>query len=175
MARDVAQLADHLGLDRYDLVGYSMGAVVAATTATDDRGVRRLVLGGIGGAPQSIPNYARCDAVDAPAGRAAGVGQRRRARASRRGTVPDARERRRASARRARRVAQANADAGVVDAAAINVPTLVIVGADDELAEQPDVLAKAIPGAALVTVPGDHLGALARRELHAAIVGFLSD
>ncbi|WP_460493429.1 alpha/beta fold hydrolase [Dactylosporangium cerinum] len=48
MARDLAGLLDTLGLDTVDLVGYSMGAVVAAVFASTDDRVRRLVLSGVG-------------------------------------------------------------------------------------------------------------------------------
>ena len=50
MALDVAELADHLGLDAFDLVGYSMGGVTAVIVASQERRVRRLVIGGIGSA-----------------------------------------------------------------------------------------------------------------------------
>lgn len=46
MARDVNALARHLGLDSYDLMGYSMGARVAVETALMFRGPRSLVLAG---------------------------------------------------------------------------------------------------------------------------------
>ncbi len=48
MARDVAALADHLGLDHFDLVGYSMGAIVSVVAATQEPRIRRLVVGGVG-------------------------------------------------------------------------------------------------------------------------------
>ena len=173
LARDVAQLADHLGLDRYDLVGYSMGAVVAATTATDDRRVRRLVLGGIGGAtvdPQlraarresMRPLAEQLEAGDDTAMAQAAGGLFR--------TLASGDTQAHAALAAA---AQANAAADIVDAAAITAPTLVLVGADDVLAGQPDVLAEAIPDATLVIVPGDHLSALARPELRGALVDFL--
>lgn len=46
MARDVNALARHLGLESYDLMGYSMGARVAVETALMFRGPRSLVLAG---------------------------------------------------------------------------------------------------------------------------------
>jgi pimeloyl-ACP methyl ester carboxylesterase len=48
MARDLAGLTTELGLDRFDLVGYSMGAIIALLTAASDHRVRRLVVGGVG-------------------------------------------------------------------------------------------------------------------------------
>ena len=46
MSRDVNALAAHLGLDDYDLMGYSMGAKVAVETALVFGNIRKLVLVG---------------------------------------------------------------------------------------------------------------------------------
>jgi pimeloyl-ACP methyl ester carboxylesterase len=48
MARDLLSLCDHLGLERFDLVGYSMGAVVALIVASTTARARRLVAAGVG-------------------------------------------------------------------------------------------------------------------------------
>jgi pimeloyl-ACP methyl ester carboxylesterase len=48
MALDVSELIDSLGVGEVDLVGYSMGSVVALIVASRDRRVRRLVAGGVG-------------------------------------------------------------------------------------------------------------------------------
>src|SRR6476619_652487 len=69
MAEDVRALLDHLGVPRADVMGYSMGARIAAflALAHPDR-VRSLILGGLGsrrvdgaGLPTSI-----ADALEAP-------------------------------------------------------------------------------------------------------------
>ncbi|MGB7036865.1 MAG: alpha/beta hydrolase, partial [Xanthobacteraceae bacterium] len=69
MAEDVSALLDHLGLPRADVMGYSMGARIAAylALAHPDR-VRSVVLGGLGmhlvegvGLPDTI-----ADALEAP-------------------------------------------------------------------------------------------------------------
>ena len=57
----------------------------------------------------------------------------------------------------------------------IDVPALVLVGADDPLTAGADRLAAAIPGARLQVVPGDHLGAVGRPEFAEAIVAFLTE
>jgi pimeloyl-ACP methyl ester carboxylesterase len=41
-------LLDLIGEPQFDLVGYSMGAVVALLVASEDARVRRLVVGGVG-------------------------------------------------------------------------------------------------------------------------------
>lgn len=48
LARDIVGLIDLLNVQSYDLVGYSMGAMIAIHTAVRDVRVRRLVLSGTG-------------------------------------------------------------------------------------------------------------------------------
>src|SRR5512138_3733492 len=48
MARDLSILLDVLEYTEVDLIGYSMGGVVAAITATRDARIRRLILSGVG-------------------------------------------------------------------------------------------------------------------------------
>src|SRR5215471_17819333 len=70
MADDVRALLDHLGIGRADVMGYSMGARIAAFFAHGNgTRLRRAVLGGLGirlvdgvGLPESI-----ADALEAPA------------------------------------------------------------------------------------------------------------
>src|SRR5262249_5911374 len=69
MAEDVRALMDHLGLARVDVMGYSMGARIAAFLAlAHPARVRALILGGLGirlvdgvGLPETI-----ADALEAP-------------------------------------------------------------------------------------------------------------
>ncbi|MFD7660716.1 alpha/beta fold hydrolase, partial [Actinosynnema sp. NPDC059797] len=48
MARDLRAVVAALGVPAVDLVGYSMGAVVALLAAAEEPAVRRLVVGGVG-------------------------------------------------------------------------------------------------------------------------------
>jgi pimeloyl-ACP methyl ester carboxylesterase len=48
MARDVVELVAGLDLGSFDLVGYSLGAIVAASVARMSDGIARLVLAGMG-------------------------------------------------------------------------------------------------------------------------------
>lgn len=69
MAEDAKRLLDHLGIERADVVGYSMGARVGAQMALHfPQAVRSLIMGGLGyhlvdgvGLPQTV-----ADALEAP-------------------------------------------------------------------------------------------------------------
>src|SRR4051812_1770405 len=70
MAQDARAVLDHLGIERADVMGYSMGARITAFLALEEPArVRSIVLGGLGhhlvagvGLPMGI-----ADAMDAPA------------------------------------------------------------------------------------------------------------
>lgn len=174
MARDVATLIDVLGVDRIDLVGYSMGAIVSLLTATQQGRVRRLAVGGVGAGivevggvdTRAIPNDLLADALlaDDPASIAHPGAAGFRLFADAVGAD------RKALAAQARSV---HSEPIAVDR--ISIPTLVLAGREDPLAERPEVLRDAIPNARLVSVPGDHLGALAASEFAPALVAFLNE
>lgn len=172
MATDLAELCTHLELESFDLVGYSMGGVVSLLMAGSDPRVRRLVVGGLGAKlaeggleplATSGPAVAEALEVDDPT------------------TVTDPRARsfrdfadsigaeREALAAHVRSIRHSEIDLG-----AIAVPTLVLAGAEDPLARDPDVLAGAIPGAELAVVPGDHLRAVGTGQFRDALIRFLT-
>lgn len=172
MAEDLMALADLLvGQADYDLVGYSMGAIVALLAATRDPRVRRLVVGGVGAGvvelggvdTRAVGKEAIRDALladDLTSVSPAAAGFR---------TFVDA--------VRGDRVALAAQAQALHDTPipldTITAPTLVLPGRDDHLAVRPEVLAAAIPGATLQVVAGDHLRAVGQPDFHAALVGFL--
>ncbi|HEY3831466.1 MAG TPA: alpha/beta hydrolase [Acidimicrobiia bacterium] len=173
MADDVQQLVDHLGFERYDLAGYSMGGVVSATVASRDHRVQRLVLGGVGGA-----------LVDREL---VGRRQQRMARVVDGLEATDASQVSDPSGAAFRNFAKATgADLLALAAVArgggreriavenITAPTLVLVGDDDALAQRADLLAAAIEGATLTVVPGNHLSAVAKPEFRDALVAFFA-
>ena len=173
MAADVVALLDHLGAPRVALVGYSMGAEIAALVASTDRRVAALVLGGVGAGmvERDGPgdgaggNAAIADALvsDDPAvtSRPEVAGFRMLADFIRADRVALA-----AVARAAR--------SAPMDLQAISAPTLVVAGTEDAMAERPEVLASAIDGAVLVPVPGDHLGAVGQPAFADALVSFVA-
>ncbi|MGE0045583.1 MAG: alpha/beta fold hydrolase [Hyphomonadaceae bacterium] len=172
MARDLAELADHLKLTRFDLAGYSMGAIVSLIAATQEPRIRKLVIGGIG------EGVIARGGVDTRVIGAAAIAKAMRADDV--STLPAAAARFRlfADSTGADRLALA-AHAERVHAAPIpldriKAPTLVIAGDADDLARNPQALADAIPDAQLEIVEGDHLRAVAAPRFAAAIVAFLA-
>ncbi|GAA4803788.1 alpha/beta hydrolase [Streptomyces ziwulingensis] len=172
MARDVSALLDLLGEEQVDLVGYSMGAIVALLTAVRDRRVRRLVVGGVGaGVPE-------CGGVDSRV--IGGPALQHALRTDDPGSITDPTA---AGFRafvdavggdRAALAAQAaSAHAEPIPLDRIEAPTLVLAGRDDPLAARPEVLAAAVPGATLRTVAGDHFGALRDPDFVGHLLGFL--
>ncbi len=170
MARDAQVVLDHLGVEEVDVVGYSMGAMVAARLVPVEPRTRALVLGGVGAtvapprtggrAPEAIAAALLADdpsSIENASGKAFrqfadATGADRQALAA---------------------LSRSSALRFEVRFDAITVPTLVVVGADDTLIRSPGELADRLPSARLVTVAGDHLGAPYDPAFARAIVDFL--
>lgn len=176
MAKDFVAVLDAFGLTQpVDVVGYSMGAfnTLRLASIAPER-VRSIVLGGIGGGSLErlgrgggIRNLAEALETDDPSSISDPTAKGFRVFAEATGAD-----------RLALAAMQRSRSMGTItkeDLAAIAVPALVAVGAGDDLAGSADGLAALIPGAKAVTVPGDHLGAVAEPELSQAITGFLRD
>jgi pimeloyl-ACP methyl ester carboxylesterase len=171
MAEDVRALLDHLGLRRADIMGYSMGARIAAflALAHPDR-VRAAVLGGLGfrlvegvGLPDTI-----ADALEAPslAEVADPVAYMFRAFAEQ--TKSDLRAL--AACMRGSRQTLSRGEA-----AQIAVPVMVAVGEKDPIAGSPEALAALIPGATALVIPGrDHMLAVGDRVFKSGVLEFLA-
>jgi pimeloyl-ACP methyl ester carboxylesterase len=173
MAGDVIALLDLLGVTEVDLVGYSMGAIVSLLTTIRDPRVRRLVVGGVGagvvevggldtrviGGDRLLHALRTDDPATVTDPAAAGFRQFVEA----------------VGGDRLALAAQAAAvHAAPIPLAMIKVPTLVLAGESDPLATRPAVLAEAIPGAVLHTVPGDHMSALRAATFIPTLTGFLN-
>lgn len=171
MARDIAGLVTSLGIEAYDLVGYSMGAVIAAIAGSTDRRIRGLVLGGVGEAvpllggvdTRELDNLAMAAALEAESdeGLAPGwIGLRRFA--DKQGND------RLALAAQARAI-----NATPIALGEITAKTMVLAGDADPLAIRPEALAAAIPGATLTLVPGDHTSSRLGPAFTEALLDFL--
>ncbi|MDZ4827115.1 MAG: alpha/beta fold hydrolase [Actinomycetota bacterium] len=169
MPRDAQALLDHLGVDEVDIVGYSMGALVATRLVPVEPRTRSVVFGGVG--------------ASLVEGR--GVTTRRElaegllADEPRSVTNPLARAFRRFADRMgADRFALAGIQqaprAKRPDLTKITVPALVLVGDGDTIAKNPQELAAALPRATARIVSGDHLDAMYDALFSAHIVQFLS-
>ncbi len=173
MARDVGALLDHLELGAVDVVGYSMGAIVSLVLAVEDPRVRALVVGGVGRAVVELGGLdtgetsnleiAEALVTDDPAITKRPDVAKFRMLADLMGADREALA---AVARAAR--------SGPLALNRISARTLVVAGVDDPLAREPGLLAGAIPGAELTTVPGDHLGAVGEAAFADTIVEFLA-
>jgi pimeloyl-ACP methyl ester carboxylesterase len=171
MAGDVVRLMDHLGIDRADLMGYSMGGGIALDLLMrHPQRLGRVVLGGVGGAtrrPADSSAIADALAADDPSAVSSAVARGFREFAQQRGNDLKALA---ACIRRGRSRPDPEALAG------IKVPVLVVVGEKDDLVGRADTLADAIPGARLVTVPDrDHLTVVPDGRYKEAVFSFLGE
>ncbi len=173
MARDLAVLFELIGASQVDLVGYSMGAVVALIFASEGDRVRRLVLGGVGSGiiecggvdRRAISNetiIVALEAEDSAETREPGAAAYRMLADALGGD-------RKALAAQARAVFR-----GEIALERIAAPTLVLAGDADPLAIRPEVLSEAIPDARLQILSGDHVGAIADPRFKHSIVEFLA-
>jgi pimeloyl-ACP methyl ester carboxylesterase len=176
MARDLGALVAELGLDEIDLVGYSMGAVVALLYASRGEVVRRLVIGGVGS------GVVECGGVDRRIVSNESIKKALEAENSEEvaGLDPAAAAFRRLAdalgADRRALLAQASSihrDGVALDQ--ITAPLLLLAGAEDPLADRPEVLVAEIPDAHLRLLSGDHMAVVGDPDFAASIVAFLED
>jgi pimeloyl-ACP methyl ester carboxylesterase len=173
MSGDIVKLMDHLGIGSADLMGYSMGARLAlsAAIAHPDR-FSHVVLGGVGGRlfePLQGDNRmtAAMEAED-PNDISDPLLRSFRHFADEQG------EDRHALAALSR--ANFRVDDMAPDCARVNVPVLVVAGARDQLAGDPQFLANAFPKGRSVELPGcDHFSAIPHGLFKAAVFNFLDD
>ena len=170
MAADVLALMDHLRIWQADVIGYSMGARIAAhlALAAPER-VRRLVLGGLGihliegvGLPPAI-----AEAMEAPELADLTDPVQRMFRAF-------------ADANRSDRVALAacirgsRQVLGAADVARITQPVLVAIGTADEVSGAARPLAALMPNAKVLDIEGrDHNRAVGDASFKAGVLQFL--
>jgi pimeloyl-ACP methyl ester carboxylesterase len=172
MAGDAHALIKHLGLPRADVMGYSMGARIAAFVASEHpEQVRSLGMGGLGmhlvdgvGLPETI-----AEALEAPSLADVTDPQGRAFRAFAEQTKSD----RRALAACIRGSRQTMTRE---QAAAIKVPTLIAVGTKDTIAGSAESLSAVLPRARALAIPNrDHMLAVGDKAFQAGVLEFLKE
>jgi len=171
MAEDVRALIDHLDIERTDVMGYSMGARIAAFLAVNHpERARSVILGGLGirlvdgvGLPETIAGALEAPSladVSDPAGRAF--------RAFAEQTKSDLKAL--AACMRGSRQTLSRAQV-----AGIGKPVLVAVGTKDPVAGSGPALAALIPGAQALDIPDrDHMLAVGDKVFKAGVLDFLN-
>jgi len=167
MAEDVVRVLDHLGIERADYLGYSMGARIGLelVLARPER-LRRAVLGGLGA--WSVDNRSELIA--------------RRLRGDE--TVTDATAVQFQTFAAARPTNDLEALACCIlgpqppldprRLATVQVPVLIVVGELDPIARGAAEISRQIPGARYVTIPGrNHLNVVPARPFKEAALAFL--
>ena len=171
MAGDVAALIEHLGLERADVMGYSLGARISAVLATrHPERVRALILGGVGiklvevaglhhDVARSLEVPSVHDVTD-PMGKAFRLFAEQ--------TKSDLKALA-ACLRGSRQTLERD------DLRTVQAPALIAAGSKDDIAGSPGELAALFPhGHALVIPDRDHMLAVGDKVYKAAVLAFLA-
>lgn len=170
MADDAERLLDHLGVERADVMGYSMGARITAFLAMrHPEKVRSAIFAGLGynmvrgvGGSGPIARALEADSIDDVANDTA-----RTFRAFAESTKSDLKAL--AACIRSSREKITAEDLGT-----IAKPVLVAVGTDDVIGGSATALAALIPGAEALEIQGrDHMKAVGDRSYKEAVLDFL--
>ena len=171
MAEDARRLLDHLGIAQADIMGYSMGARIAALiTISHPERVRRAVFAGLAanmvhgvGGSAEIANALEAPSIDdvtAPGPR------------SFRKFAEQTKSDLKALAACMRSQRQKIAAADLIK---ISVPALVVAGEHDDIAGPVDELVRIIPGArGMALARRNHMNAVGDRGFKEAVLEFLS-
>lgn len=171
LAEDVRRLMDHLGLDRADVMGYSMGAWITGHLATlHPERLRSAIFGGLAmamatglGGQETIAAALEAetdDAVTSPKGRVY--------RAFGKQTGSDL-------LALAACMRGSRQPVPVDQLAALRLPVLIAVGTKDDVAGSVDALAAIIPGSEVLPIPGrDHMLATGDKVFKAGALDFLA-
>jgi pimeloyl-ACP methyl ester carboxylesterase len=169
LARDAEALVAYLGLDDFDLVGFSLGARTAARSVIRGMRPRRLVLAGMG--LEGLAGWAKRldffrDVIDRfgtiRPGEPAYMAQQ-----FLKGSGVD-----RVAVRQ---LIGAMEDTPPEALAAVTIPTLVLCGDQDNDNGSADRLAEALPQAHRVTIPGTHMSSVTFPDMGRELVRFLRD
>ncbi len=168
LARDLAELIAHLELTDFDLVGFSLGSRTVVQAVGEGLRPRKAVLAGMGlrglvdwGRRQDffIEAIAKFDIARRGDPHWLAIQFMRTMKVDREAAAL---------------VLQSFGDAPREWLAAFTMPTLVLIGAEDEDNGSARELAQAIPKASYAEVPGTHMSSVTKAELGEEIAGFLA-
>lgn len=168
LALDAAALVAHLGLTDFDLGGYSLGARTVVRCLARGMTPRRAILGGMGLAGLIESNRRTewfLDIMARPDAFARGSAEWSAVQFMRTNKVDGEAV---AHVLRAQQVTPREA------VAALATPMLVVCGTDDRDNGSAVDLARVLPNARLLEVPGNHMSAVTKPDLGAAIATFLA-
>ena len=168
LVRDLFAVVEELGLETYDLVGFSLGSRTSARAVIAGLSPQRLVLGGMG--LEGLAGWNRradffIDAIDRfdsvkhgdPAFFAVSFMKTQKV-----------------DREAARLLLQSVGDTDPAELERITMPTLVLCGAQDRDNGDPVKLTEALPDARFEEVPGTHMSSVTEPALGEAIVRFLA-
>ena len=168
LVRDAQALIAHLGLEEFDLGGFSLGARTAAAMMIDGVHPRRAVLAGMG--LEGLSDWTRrrdffIAAIDRRDEVSHGDPQWLAVQFMKTMKIDPL---------AARLLLASPADFDPARLSQIAAPTLVLCGSEDQDNGSAEALAAAIPGARFAEVPGTHMSSVTKPELGRAIADFLS-
>jgi pimeloyl-ACP methyl ester carboxylesterase len=173
MAEDVAELLEHLDVERVDIMGYSMGARISAFFAlAHPSKVRSLILGGLGsGLYEGVGNESDIiAALEAPSLDDATTARGRMFRTFAEQSKGDLK-----ALAACMRALQARVMTPG-DVARITAPTLVAVGTRDTIAGDPHALAALMPNARVLEITNrDHMPAVGDKIYKRGVLDFLAE
>lgn len=167
LAQDVAALVDTLGLEEFDLVGFSLGARTAVRAVINGLRPRRLVLAGMG--LEGLAGWNRraaffIDAIDRfdliKRGDAAFM-------------VMSFMKTMKIDRVAARLLLHSVADTEPGHLSALTMPTMVLCGDKDDDNGSAQKLVEALPNAQYVEIPGTHMSSVTEAAMGVALVEFL--
>lgn len=168
LVKDAFALVEALGLEDFDLCGFSLGARTVVRAVVAGLAPRRLIVAGMG--LEGLDNWARrsaffIDAID-------------RFEAIKRGDpayfAQAFMKTQKVDRVAARLLLQSVDDTPAEDLLHVTMPTLVVCGADDQDNGSAPKLAETLPDGRYVEVPGTHMSSVTQRQLGEAIVEFLA-
>ncbi|WP_319773086.1 alpha/beta hydrolase [Breoghania sp.] len=172
MAEDVRRLMDHLGIERADIMGYSMGARISAFLALNHpERVRHVIFGGLGygmvtgtGEPEPIALALEAPSLDEVVG-TSGRMFRKFAEQTKSDLLALA------ACMRSSRKRISPEDVGRITA-----PALVVVGTEDTISGPAQPLADLLPKGRALELPGrDHMNAVGNKVFKQSVLEFLKE